>query len=41
VVVPVSETKNILVRSNKVKLGYEIKGTLNYFYTLNENTALQ
>ncbi|MFB3167544.1 ABC transporter substrate-binding protein [Neobacillus sp. 179-C4.2 HS] len=41
VVVPMTETKNVLVRNKNVDLGYQIKGTLNYFYTINENTDIK
>ncbi|WP_165820886.1 ABC transporter substrate-binding protein [Pueribacillus theae] len=41
VVVPLVESKNVLIRRKGVQLGYELEGTLNYFYPLNEMTDLQ
>ncbi|MFJ8063225.1 ABC transporter substrate-binding protein [Psychrobacillus sp. NPDC096426] len=41
VVVPLIETKNILIRRANVELGYDFEGTLNYFYTINEMTDLK
>lgn len=36
VVVPLVETKNVLIRNKNVKLGYDLEGTVNYFYPINE-----
>ncbi|WP_423798429.1 ABC transporter substrate-binding protein [Neobacillus sp. SAB-20_R2A] len=41
VVVPLAQTKSVLVRSKNVVLGYDFKGTMSYFYPITETTSIK